>query len=467
MIVNEALDHGLTGVVTFEFPSLGNRSYLIRSGSRGVLVDAPLAWWRIDEYLSREGIKLEAVVDTHIHNDFVSGSTEIADKYDCTHFCPALDSRYVSRSNAVSEARPIDFSFASLNPIYTPGHTLDHHSYMAMVERHGTGFLFSGGSWLRGSLGRVDLDQEEAPEILARKQVESVNLLARELDPRTKLRPTHGFGSYCSYTTSISSADTLEEDRQTNPYFTSDNPTELLLSNPLPVPPHFRKMSAINQAADTEVPFLNFDEFYSRALMDGPAETGTLIDLRKATDRHDRLLEMVPSLGVEGPFPVWFSWRPEYSECNTGVVEDKENAEKALEGLISIGVTQVEHFVEARHLSGLRPSGISTLEASQLDSYELKLDDVLIDLRHRGEWRLGHVRHSVNIPFESLKPVPEPKEQGRLIAYCGSGYRASMYLEKSSAKERVLVLGSPAKVLQSSPIWCALPHQNDFCNAGL
>src|SRR6202521_6122867 len=67
-------------VEAFPATELGNASFLIADPDRGVgLVVDPLR--DVDDYLTRAdelGIKVTHALDTHLHNDFVSGRRELA-----------------------------------------------------------------------------------------------------------------------------------------------------------------------------------------------------------------------------------------------------------------------------------------------------------------------------------------------------------------------------------------------------
>ena len=68
---------GLT-VRTLETPSLGDRTYLVHDGQVGFVVDPQRDIDRVLELLDAEGIRLTQVLETHIHNDYVTGGLALA-----------------------------------------------------------------------------------------------------------------------------------------------------------------------------------------------------------------------------------------------------------------------------------------------------------------------------------------------------------------------------------------------------
>ena len=59
--------------VTVETSSLGDRSYLVHDGEVAVVVDPQRDIDRILELAAEHGVRIAVVLETHVHNDYVSG----------------------------------------------------------------------------------------------------------------------------------------------------------------------------------------------------------------------------------------------------------------------------------------------------------------------------------------------------------------------------------------------------------
>ena len=459
---------GLSGnlyVTTIALESLGNRAYIVENSNKAVLIDPPLASWAIENYLKQTGLKVVAILDTHIHNDFVSGSPGLSEKYSVPYFAPTFGERKVRGTELVLEGESIDFDGFGVTPAHTPGHTLDHHSYLLSSESNSKAALFSGGSWLQGSLGRVDLDQSASPEELARLQVMSLEKMLGMVQDDTLLMPTHGFGSYCSYGSVTIEGDTVADDKARNPYFHSTDAEKLLLSNPLPVPPHFRRMASINIEADRRNEITDFDSYFSSHISE---DLSSAVDARSRRSRlrHGNLGLSV--LGIDGPFPVWFGWLDSIVGSEGFVVDNQEEAELLTEGLVSIGESSPKRYIVLGDKTNevLRPVAYREQDASSIELAGLH-DHLLIDLRHRGEWLLGHLVGSRNMPFEDYSHIPEELNYKNIAVYCGSGYRASMFLSSATAFicDRVSINGSTQKHFSQTADWCRIPHEGSVCDS--
>ena len=60
-------------VVPIETPGLGDRSYLVHDGEVALVVDPQRDVDRVFAAAARAGVRISHVVETHIHNDYVTG----------------------------------------------------------------------------------------------------------------------------------------------------------------------------------------------------------------------------------------------------------------------------------------------------------------------------------------------------------------------------------------------------------
>ena len=106
-------------VESFPARELGNSSFLVADVDRGVAaVIDPLR--DVDAYLSRAealGVKVTNALDTHLHNDFVSGRRE-------------LQAEAGTDIAELSPAQELTVGELTLQALHTPGHTPDHLSYL-------------------------------------------------------------------------------------------------------------------------------------------------------------------------------------------------------------------------------------------------------------------------------------------------------------------------------------------------
>ena len=167
-------------VRTIETPSLGDRTYVVHDGEVAIVVDPQRDIDRVLGVLADDGVRLTHVLETHIHNDYVTGGLALARATGAAYLVNAADDVAFER-RPVSEGDVVEVGTRMrLRPIATPGHTFTHLSY-ALSDGTTPYAVFTGGSLLYGATGRPDLLGEEYTGALARHQHASVYRLASEL----------------------------------------------------------------------------------------------------------------------------------------------------------------------------------------------------------------------------------------------------------------------------------------------
>ncbi|MFL6736723.1 MAG: MBL fold metallo-hydrolase [Sphingomonas sp.] len=143
-------------------PQSSTYTYLIGCDGSGeaVLIDPVLETVERDlAVLSELGLTLTYTIETHIHADHVTGASRLRGITGCRCALP-------ERSGAshvdlpVQEGNPIPFGGLELQPLFTPGHTDDHHSYFLNVP--GAARAFTGDALLIDGCGRTDFQNGDA-----------------------------------------------------------------------------------------------------------------------------------------------------------------------------------------------------------------------------------------------------------------------------------------------------------------
>jgi glyoxylase-like metal-dependent hydrolase (beta-lactamase superfamily II) len=105
------------------------------------------------------GLKLTTTLETHIHADHVSSACRLRGLTGSKIAVPAME-RLECADIAVAEDQPLSVGTMTLRPLFTPGHTDSHHSYL--LERGELVLLFSGDALLIDGCGRTDFQNGDA-----------------------------------------------------------------------------------------------------------------------------------------------------------------------------------------------------------------------------------------------------------------------------------------------------------------
>ena len=203
----------MTEIITIPTPALGDCSYLLVSGDEAAVIDPQRDIAPVLAAAASRGATVRWALDTHVHNDYVSGAREVAAATGATAAGPA-GAWYGFHHVPLVDGAEIAVGDALLRAIHTPGHTPEHTSYLLLHDLSPA--VFTGGSLLVGRAGRSDLLGAEHAAGLARDQYRSVRRLAA-LAEGTRVLPTHGAGSFCAATSAGGGLEsTVGVERATN-----------------------------------------------------------------------------------------------------------------------------------------------------------------------------------------------------------------------------------------------------------
>lgn len=109
--------------------------------------------------LKELGLTLKYTLETHIHADHVTGAARLREATGCQAAVPQK-SNAGHADIAVREGEPLAVGQVQIQPLYTPGHTDDHHAYF--VESDGTSRVFTGDALLIDGCGRTDFQNGDS-----------------------------------------------------------------------------------------------------------------------------------------------------------------------------------------------------------------------------------------------------------------------------------------------------------------
>ena len=191
-------------VDVFPAPELGNASFVVSDKARGVAVAIdPLR--DVDAYLKKAdwlGVKVTHALDTHLHNDFVSGRRE-------------LQAEAGSNIEVLEPGSELKVGSVTLRAVHTPGHTPDHLSYL-LIDGKRPRALFSGGAVMVGAIARTDLLGPHLAVHLAMEALRTLQVRLRGLPDDIAVYPTHGSGSFCGTGGRSGHETTLGDERATS-----------------------------------------------------------------------------------------------------------------------------------------------------------------------------------------------------------------------------------------------------------
>ena len=169
-------------------PQSAAYTYLIGCEAAGeaALIDPVLEAVERDlEVLSELKLTLRYTIETHIHADHVTGAGRLRDLTGCKAAVPER-SGAEHADLSVREGESIRIGTIEIQPLYTPGHTSDHHAYLVCAG--GAGRVFTGDALLIDGCGRTDFQDGDAATLYG-----SVHAKLFSLPDETLVYPGHDY----------------------------------------------------------------------------------------------------------------------------------------------------------------------------------------------------------------------------------------------------------------------------------
>ena len=425
----------------FVIEGLGHLSSLVADESSGaaVVVDPRRD---VDVYLAEaraRDLRISHVVESHLHNDYVSGGRELAAITGAQHVIGAgAELRHEHRP--VRDGDTFEAGGLRFTTLHTPGHTPEHVAYaVADTSRADEPLLMlTGGSLLVGAVGRTDLLGEENALPWARDMFRSLHESILRHEDSVAVYPTHGAGSLCSTGISSTPWSTIGYERRNNRllrYEDAETFARALLGGQPAFPAYFARMRPTNQAGPApigQVPSprpMSVDEV--RAALAGDA---LLLDLRSPLDHAFSHVPGSLSIPSGASFGTWLGWVVEPDQPLVLLLEDGDDWDDAVRQALRIGYDGI-----VGHLQGgfgrWIGAGLPTESNGRLTVEELgeRLaaggDDapLVIDVRQATEYAAGHVPDAVHVAGGDLPARLGDLPRDRPIAVmCASGYRSSI-----------------------------------------
>jgi hydroxyacylglutathione hydrolase len=416
---------------------LSHASYLIgdEATGRAIVVDPRRD---ITEYLAdaeRYGVRIEGVINTHFHADFVSGHLELVEATGAwIGFGEAAQTEYPIRR--LADGEHISLGEVDLEILSTPGHTWESISVLVRERADAAPTsVLTGDSLFIGDVGRPDLVNlgDGSSADLARAMYSTIHGRLLTLPDDVVVMPAHGAGSSCGKNLSTELTSTIGEQRQTNPAvqpMTEEEFVALVTQGQPAAPAYFAADAAMNKRVH---PLLdqsrNVDPLRPESLRTALNSTVHVIDARSVEDFARGHLRGSVNVGFDGRFAETAGMVVAVGEP-VALIAYPGDEQTAAMRMARVGSDNVVGYLTVDR-DGAFPAELADLvqAAPRTTARELLPDDevTLIDVRNPGERELGAIPGSLNIPLAQLRvrldEVPADKP---IVVHCAGGWRSSV-----------------------------------------
>lgn len=435
---------------------LAHASYAVLSNKQIVFIDPARDPGPYYEFTKKHDAKITAVIETHLHADFVSSHLEIHHTTGATLYVSKLANATYPHT-VFDQGDIITVGQVKLKAFNTPGHSPDSISIVVTNAQGKDQAVFTGDTLFVGDVGRPDLrentdDFKTKREEFARQLYRSTRNVLVQLERDVQVYPAHGAGSLCGKNISSELSSTIGKEVEQNyalqPMREEEFIRALLQDQPY-IPKYFSYNVAVNKKGANAfhtgieaVPRLNEYAILEDDIL--------IVDARPQQQFKAGHLPGAINIMNGQKFETWLGSIVAPEDVFYLIAESSEALEELIRKAAKIGY-------EKSIKGALLNPAYAEEPSFEMDIHEFKEHPEafhIIDVRTDAELNQGKIfGQAIHIPLSELpERSKEVNTDKPIVVHCASGYRSAIgasILEKSLPDAEVYDLSKAVKEFKS------------------
>jgi hydroxyacylglutathione hydrolase len=423
---------------------LAHASYLVASEGIAAVIDPQRDVDIYIEAAKQKNLKIEHIIETHLHADFVSGHHELAERTGARIYL-GEDAAATFPHTAIKDGDTLQFGNARFNFLHTPGHTIEGVCAVLtdLASPAHPRAVFTGDTLFVGDVGRPDLSGDHSPQELAAMLYQSLHEKLLKLPDDTEIFPAHGAGSLCGRQMGAERSSTIGKQRRTNYALlarTQDEFIHLLTDSLPPRPEYFGRDVELNRHGASSLDQLPPPKPLRapevlRLQSEGAIVPGDtiILDTRPAMEFAVAHVPGSVHIALSGQYASWAARILGLDKRIILVGEDADQLRESQLRLARVGIEHVDAYLDGG-ITGWLQGGYELDYIPQISAHELvelqeKEKDhlAILDVREPGEVETGAFEDSIRIPLGQLANRTAELDSSKLIiVHCKGGYRSSI-----------------------------------------
>lgn len=446
---------------------LAQASYMVGCQKTGeaIVIDPAR---NIEPYLKeaeKEGLRISATAETHIHADFVSGTREFAQRLGTTAylsdegdaswkygFASEIDARLVK------DGEKFKVGNVTLEVMHTPGHTPEHISFV-LYDRDQTVpmGIFTGDFVFVGDIGRPDLLEEAAgiqgtTAVGAKQMFDSLKRF-KALPDFVQVWPGHGAGSACGKALGAIPTSTVGYEKATNWALQMEDEVAFVkeLTTDQPEPPnYFAMMKRVNKEGIAVTTTLSAPRAADASELTELVQTMQVVDTRDGKSFAAGHVPGTLNIPYNSKFVTWAGWLLDFDH-DIAIIAEPDQLQMIQTDLQSVGLDRFVTVVDVADLSDEQlTERYPDWSADQAMQAAEAGDVFVLDVRNKTEWDGGHYAQANRILLGKLATRHQEIPTDRpVVVHCASGVRSRMavsVLQSLGIKDVINIEGGYAAI---------------------
>ncbi len=417
---------------------LAHASYVVASEGVAAVIDPQRD---VDIYLDfarEKNLRIEHIIETHLHADFVSGHHELAERTGARIYL-GEDAHATFPHIAIKDGDTLQFGNARFNFLHTPGHTIEGVCAVLtdLASPAAPRAVFTGDTLFVGDVGRPDLSADHTPQQLAALLYQSLHEKLLKLPDDTEIFPAHGAGSLCGRQMGSERSSTIGKQRRTNYALLARSEDEFihLLTDSLPPrPEYFGRDVELNRTGASSI-----NQLPPPVPLSAPevlrlrSEGAVILDTRPAMEFAVAHVPGSVHIALSGQYASWAARILGLDRRIILVGEDADQLRESQLRLARVGIEHVDAYLDGG-ITGWIHAGyeldyIPQVSVQELADLQEKEKDhlAILDVREPGEVETGAFENSIRIPLGQLADRTSELDPSKLlVVHCKGGYRSSI-----------------------------------------
>jgi hydroxyacylglutathione hydrolase len=422
----------------FYLTCLSHASYMLGSEGVACVVDPQRDVSLYLDEARAQGLKIEHIIETHLHADFVSGHRELAARTGARIYLGAAAGAAFPHVDA-RDGDEIRLGRVILRFLETPGHTVESVSIVIVDLDRGEKpwAVLTGDTLFIGDVGRPDLSKDKTPQELAGMLFDSLHSKLLPLGDDVEVYPAHGAGSLCGKQMRPERQSTIGKERALNYALRPSSKDEFvrLLTAELPERPGYFALDAeINRTGAPALAELTpLAGLTADPVLDRQRAGAVVLDTRPAVQFGGGHIPGAVNIPLGGQYASSAAALLGLDKEIVLVAEDEAALEESRMRLARVGMERVAGFLQggmAQWAAEQKPAAqIAQIPVEELNR-ELAAgpDSVqVVDVRRRSEWEQGHIGGALHKPLDRLESMLGDLKRDRpIVVHCKGGYRSAI-----------------------------------------
>ena len=422
----------------FYLTCLSHASYMLGSEGVACVVDPQRDVSLYIDEARAQGLKIEHVIETHLHADFVSGHRELAERTGAKIYLGAAAGATFPHVD-VRDGDQIRFGRVILRFLETPGHTLESISIVIVdLDRGDTPWaVLTGDTLFIGDVGRPDLSKDKTPQELAGMLFDSLHSKLLPLGDDVEVYPAHGAGSLCGKQMRPERQSTIGKERASNYALRPSTKDEFvrLLTAELPERPGYFALDAeMNRTGAPALAELSpLAGLTVDQVLDRQRAGAVVLDTRPAMQFGAGHIPGAVNIPLGGQYASSAATLLGLDKEIVLVAEEEAALEESRMRLARVGMEHVVGSLKggmAQWAAEQKPAAqIAQIAAEQLNRELAASPDSIqvVDVRRKPEWEQGHIGGALHKPLDRLESMLGDLKRDRpIVVHCKGGYRSGI-----------------------------------------